>query len=117
MHGYGVLYYPNGKPAYEGEWRNNQFEGRGTMYNQKPAMITINKFDSDYGKMENTWKKYEGEFYNDEWHGIGTLYFSNGDSYHGEFRHNKMHGKGSYYKSGGSVVNGIWENNCFCRAV
>ena len=27
MDGYGLLYYPNEKLAYEGEWKNNAFYG------------------------------------------------------------------------------------------
>jgi hypothetical protein len=27
LHGTGTLYYSNGKPAYEGQWFNDKFEG------------------------------------------------------------------------------------------
>ncbi len=36
MDGYGKLYYPNEKLAYEGEWKNNAFNGKGTVYNEDP---------------------------------------------------------------------------------
>jgi antitoxin component YwqK of YwqJK toxin-antitoxin module len=36
MDGYGKLYYPNLKLAYEGEWKNNAFNGKGKVYNEDP---------------------------------------------------------------------------------
>ena len=36
MQGFGRLYYPNNKLAYEGYWRNNAFNGRGTVHNEDP---------------------------------------------------------------------------------
>ena len=33
MEGIGSLYYDSGKPAYEGEWKNDQFHGKGKLYN------------------------------------------------------------------------------------
>lgn len=34
MHGFGTLYYSNGKVAYEGEWFEDEFHGVGKVYNQ-----------------------------------------------------------------------------------
>ena len=34
MYGYGVLFYPNGLKAYEGEFINNKFNGHGMVYNE-----------------------------------------------------------------------------------
>lgn len=39
MHGYGKLYYSNGKLAYEGDWFIDQFHGRGKVFNDEPASI------------------------------------------------------------------------------
>ena len=36
MNGFGKLYYPSGKLAYEGEWKHNSFNGRGKVYNEDP---------------------------------------------------------------------------------
>ena len=32
----GILYYSSGKPAYEGQWVDDKFEGRGVLYNEVP---------------------------------------------------------------------------------
>lgn len=33
MEGFGKLYYQSGKLAYEGMWKNDQFYGKGVLYN------------------------------------------------------------------------------------
>jgi hypothetical protein len=33
MNGFGKLYYQSDKLAYEGEWLNDQFHGKGKLYN------------------------------------------------------------------------------------
>jgi hypothetical protein len=33
MHGYGKLYYEDGKIAYQGYWKEDQFHGQGTLFN------------------------------------------------------------------------------------
>lgn len=35
MNGFGTLYYPNGKIAYEGEWKMDNFHGKGKVYNDE----------------------------------------------------------------------------------
>ena len=37
MHGRGVLSYASGKPAYDGDWIEDKFEGFGVLYNENPA--------------------------------------------------------------------------------
>ena len=37
----GTLYYANGRPAYDGDWVNEKFEGKGTLYNDNPRYLDI----------------------------------------------------------------------------
>ena len=32
MHGKGVLTYHNGRVAYDGEWNQDRFQGKGTLF-------------------------------------------------------------------------------------
>lgn len=32
----GTLYYASGKPAYQGQWVDDKFEGEGVLYNEYP---------------------------------------------------------------------------------
>jgi hypothetical protein len=36
MNGKGVLYYRDGEVAYEGDWKNDKFEGKGRFTNETP---------------------------------------------------------------------------------
>jgi antitoxin component YwqK of YwqJK toxin-antitoxin module len=52
MDGYGKLYYPNGKLAYEGEWKEDEFHGEGIVYNDNPTNLT-EPFDyTDFNKID-----------------------------------------------------------------
>ena len=111
MSGYGVLYYADKRVAYEGEWKNNQREGNGTMYSEFADEMKENYVQKAFEKDDKTWVTYEGDFSGDDWHGLGKLTFSNGDVYQGRFRKGKMHGRGTYVQSGGEVIVGEWANN------
>jgi hypothetical protein len=35
----GTLYYSNGQPAYEGEWFEDKFQGKGILHNEAPSIL------------------------------------------------------------------------------
>jgi hypothetical protein len=39
MNGYGKLYYDNGLLAYDGQWYQDEFHGRGKVYNDSAEMF------------------------------------------------------------------------------
>ena len=74
--GYGICYYENGD-KYDGNWKDNKKEGKGSFfYNEKGEI-------------------YKGNFCNDLPNGMGIYYFKNGDRYEGMFKDGKMHGEGT----------------------
>ena len=76
MGGFGVLYYTSGKVAYEGEWKNDAFEGRGAIFNEDVDVINGKEVNyKDFGKSDNAklWKSYSGDFKKDKKNGVGTL--------------------------------------------
>lgn len=83
MNGFGKLFYPSGNLAYEGKWKDDKFDGRGVIYNEKPLIINqgeeINY--SDFNNMTEEWTKFDGEFKMDEKVGFGTFYFSNSSKF------------------------------------
>jgi hypothetical protein len=94
--GYGRLYYNNGNKKYEGNFKNDKFEGKGTYY------------------YENGKIKYDGEWVNDKFEGNGKEYYENGKYYIGEFKLGLKNGKGiQYYKDGNIEYEGYWINNEF----
>ena len=62
MSGYGQLFYANGKPAYEGFWTNNKFNGEGKVFNDIPDTTQENiELDyNDLSQIEEKWISYEG---------------------------------------------------------
>ena len=44
MQGKGKLYYESGKLAYQGQWSNDTFTGKGVLYNDSPQIFR-NLFD------------------------------------------------------------------------
>lgn len=39
MDGQGKLFYQSGKLAYDGNWRSDQFSGKGVLYNEIPDIL------------------------------------------------------------------------------
>lgn len=84
MHGRGVYTYKNGS-VYEGELRNDKFNGVG-------------RFTFTNGCV------YEGNFKNDKFDGYGILYYSNGYKYVGDFKNDLRHGKGTMFDADENVI-------------
>lgn len=62
MDGLGKLYYQSDRIAYDGEWRNDQFSGRGALYNEYPEALA-GEFDyRNFDEVEEFWVKYEGNY-------------------------------------------------------
>ena len=79
---HGSYTYENGN-IYQGEWKNNEYSGKGQFFWNK------------------TGSKYIGQFYENKRHGKGTYIFGPntnyaGDTYIGEYKDDKQNGKGVY---------------------
>lgn len=60
MHGRGTLYYENGEMCYDGQWRNDKFDGLGCLFNENPHFKIIDyKHLSDLD-IQDGWTKFEG---------------------------------------------------------
>lgn len=103
--------------SYEGEWKNNQIDGRGT--------ITYANGDKYTGEFSNSLKngtgiyiwvngeEYEGAWTNDKMHGHGVYKFINGDVYDGNWANSLMDGNGTYKYANGGTLSGTWSNNSY----
>lgn len=111
MSGQGVLFYPNGAKAYEGEWRGGKFHGRGTLLNDFSAPIVEAKYYLNFDIAHDAWEKYEGEFKSDLKDGVGCLWFSDGSRFEGSFSNDKADGQGKFYEAQGECIEGIWMEN------
>ncbi len=92
MDGYGKLYYPSSKLAYEGEWKRNAFNGNGKVYNEEPSNFQDVFNFENFDELEDNWDRFEGEFQEDFKEGLGTLFLVNGEKYIGEFKQDMVNG-------------------------
>lgn len=111
MHGFGKLYYENGKIAYEGHWDDDEFNGQGRVYNSEPVACDEEFNYKDFSELGNKWIYYEGQFKNDSKHGKGYIKLTNGEMFEGIFDHDMIEGNGIFYKRKGEIVIGFWIDN------
>eukprot|EP01116_Phalansterium_solitarium_P023022 TRINITY_DN7861_c0_g1_i2.p1 TRINITY_DN7861_c0_g1~~TRINITY_DN7861_c0_g1_i2.p1 ORF type:complete len:833 (+),score=183.18 TRINITY_DN7861_c0_g1_i2:142-2640(+) len=89
--GFGVLCDLNGRVEYEGSWKIDRREGKGT-------------FDDGQGTV------YKGHWRNDEYNGKGLLKTPGGNVYDGEWKSNKQEGRGTMTFADGNKYDGMWHN-------
>jgi hypothetical protein len=100
MNGLGLCELNTGY-KYVGNWENNKFSGKGTLYTHCP----------DATKKCPPYEKYEGTFKDGKYHGEGK-HISDNITYEGYFADGKYNGKGKY-KSNNSFYDGEFANGKF----
>ena len=96
IEGKGIFYLGEKKMKYNGEFKNNFFDGQGQQI------------------FENSDKKkliYEGMFKNGKREGKGKIIFEDGNIYEGDFSKDKFNGEGCFKWKDGREYKGKWENN------
>ena len=89
--GYGKVYYKLLNDNYEGEFKNNQINGKG-----------IYKW--------NDGDVYKGDFLNGKMNGNGIYEWPNGRTYEGEYINGIKEGKGIFKWSNGKIFDGYFKN-------
>ena len=112
--GYGICYYKNGD-KYEGNWKDNKKDGKGSFYYNEKEEVYKGNFINDYPNGNGIYyfkngDRYEGLFKDGKKHGEGTIFFANGGRFQGFFKNNLKHGKGIYKNKFGHIKNEYWEN-------
>ena len=112
--GYGIYYYKNGN-KYDGNWKDNKKEGKGSFFYSDKGEVYKGDFVNDLpnGKGIYYFKngdRYEGMFKDGKKHGEGIIFYRNGDKYKGEFKNDLKHGKGEYKNKFGQIKYEYWEN-------
>ena len=113
---YGRIYYPNGD-IYEGEIRNNLFNGKGKFIYKDNTIFEgdfIHGEKGNYGKIiYNDKSYYEGQLKNGIPNGKGEFKWINGIYYKGYFNYGKIEGEGEIKSQNGSYYIGNFKNNIF----
>lgn len=122
-HGKGRYFDSDGNLIFEGEFKNNLYDGNGKYYlvesvHGKDESVLCYEGDFEKGKYSGKGKFYftsgerkgeliyKGDFYDSEYNGQGTLYYSEDQIYEGGFAESKKHGFGKeiYTSSEGKEV-------------
>lgn len=120
--GKGLFKGKNGL-VYEGEWKNDLYQGFGSLINENNTVYT-GTFES--GRKEGNGKYivgktiYEGEFSNDAKNGKGKEFYQDGSTYNGQFIDGLKCGigkilnliLGKYVLNDGSYYKGEFSNDC-----
>lgn len=78
----GTYHYLHGD-KYEGEWKNDEKDGKGTVAHHTIGTLTYSNGD-----------QYKGNFSANKKNGQGTLTLANGERYEGEWNDDRKTGKG-----------------------
>jgi hypothetical protein len=98
-----------GRLLYSGEWKNNLYDGFGTLHNFN--IVGQQQVDwNDMRHVGNYWKTYTGSFRKGKMDGAGQLVMINGDKFDGCFKEGIVHGQGAYHGHDGVNVKGKWLN-------
>lgn len=116
--GFGVQVNPD-NTKYEGEWSNNQYNGRGTLW-MKKAKTYVRVYVGHWvnGNMEGDGIRYYDKYetYKGGWEkgqrcGKGKYEYSNGDQYVGEWHNDMRNGLGTLNCTNGNIFEGMWVDN------
>ena len=114
MNGKGTYYYADGN-VYDGQWLDGNKHGYGT-HTWVDGQVYTGQWEEDtmHGKGKYIFpngNKYEGYYDNGVRHGKGKFTYANGGVYSGGFNHGKKHGDGTYHDPTGKLVyKGQWQD-------
>lgn len=97
-HGRGKEESKFGDFVYEGDFKNDRYDGQGIMSWANGA-------------------KYMGQFLNNEKHGMGKEHYGQGDKFIGEYQNGTMNGRGQYIKEDGTSIKGVWNNGQLVKSL
>ena len=101
--------------AYEGEWADDQFNGKGRVYNDRPEAFQYPFNFNDFATLGDKWVYYEGDFRNDSKDGYGKIQLTNGEVFEGTFVEDAIEGEGRYYPMKNQPIVGLWRDNLLIK--
>lgn len=111
-HGFGTLMSNTFQVIYQGNWKNDTYDGHGQFFNPLSENLQDDYDYSDFDvALSSYWESYEGEFSDGKLNGFGTLQLTNGEKLVGNFKKGRISGKGTYYRTNSPAVTGNWDDN------
>jgi hypothetical protein len=118
MNGNGLYRFKNGS-LYEGEFKDNQFQGRGKLIDKLNDLVIVGEFMNNqpngYSRVVySDESEYDGPLKNGLREGKGTYKYAPNEApllYHGEFREDAYEGEGELsYKNKSKYVGNFKDN-------
>lgn len=113
-HGRGIYKSDAGMIVYDGEWKDDEWNGRG-IWNfgngKRYEGEFLNEKRHGQGILQTDRLTYEGSWINDRWEGEGTLSWSNGALFKGSFVEDAIQGRGIFRYDDGTVYEGDFVNS------
>eukprot|EP01017_Pseudomicrothorax_dubius_P051421 TRINITY_DN9898_c0_g2_i1.p1 TRINITY_DN9898_c0_g2~~TRINITY_DN9898_c0_g2_i1.p1 ORF type:complete len:561 (+),score=58.14 TRINITY_DN9898_c0_g2_i1:48-1730(+) len=111
-HGFGIMTSKDGRKIYEGEWKNDHYNGYGVIQNLYYSEEEDQSIDiKDLNTLGRKWIRYEGEFLDSEINGMGSLFLGDGSKLVGCFQKGLLNGQATFTGADGSIVIGEWVRN------
>ena len=96
------------KYLYDGEWKNDKFEGSGSLVtpdgNKYVGQFKNGLFEGKGYFIDHEGNIYDGNFKNGKKWGEGELSMNNGNKYIGTFKEDKFNGKGKILDKDGNIL-------------
>ncbi len=112
--GHGVFNWADGT-KYDGQWLDGKMHGTGTLTwpngNSYTGEMKEGKRNGQGKFIFANGNVYEGEFRNGQYNGRGIFTWADGRSYDGQWSDGKMHGMGTMTWPNGTTYTGMWVNN------
>ena len=108
----GKFYAPNGELIYQGEWKDEKYNGKGQLFPRQGELAGyklngqfLNGEANGFGILFNpdSTKEYEGYWKDFQYDGNGTLYINGKKTYEGGWRNGQMEGNGIVFTPDGQV--------------
>ena len=114
-HGFGKLLFDTTDQdckIYVGEFKKGLFHGNGTLHTQDDYYTGQWKNNEYYGRGHRMsyFGEYIGDFKKGKLDGKGIYYYQSGDVYEGTFKDNKYSGDGKFTHRSGDMCEGVFHN-------
>ena len=104
---YAIFHYVLNPKIYEGEWKDNEWHGKGILTHKPEHRLPGNIYIGD-------WKKHKRDGFGTQTYGYKSIWA--GHKYKGQWKNDKFHGQGTYFHENNKIILvGEWKKGNFIQ--